>query len=318
MPKNLESTKPFQSLKLNVRQKDSDVSKLPKKGSDAATTIPGKPKVTLESGSDIYHPEESNNIFRTNMVTSKNGGLIMLTQSDLTPTAGDITVWDDSARDIWNHTKAAEKFVIQTKDYDFSGNDTTKAFSGPSRKKKIYKVYITFRSNSYTSGVKLNYATNGSTTFSGTFSDTTYYSDTKGFDAYNAGSPSSDWITVGLKPSSSISDVHSFALKFSFANAGHIGQLQAANTVGQNTVTLKSSASSTDDFYNGMPIFFYSGLGYGQIRKIIDYNGSTKVATLSSQLNADVSATTLYDLGYIHSSFEINDISIIYREKAIK
>jgi hypothetical protein len=170
------------------------------------------------------------------------------------------------------------------------------------------------------SGIKVNYATNGSTNFptdsTGSFQDTTYYNDTTGFDAYNAGSSSNEWITVGLKPSSSINNVYSFALQFSYANAGHVGAIVAQTA--SNKIQLKGSASGTNDIYNGMPIFFYSGTGYGQIRKITGYNGTTKVATLNSALNTAVDTSTLYDLGYIHSSFEINDISIIYREKSVK
>jgi hypothetical protein len=312
MASNDESSKPFQSLRLNV--KNIEKSSLPKDGSDAATTLAGQP---LTTRSDDNTPEESESIFRTNMVMSQNGGLIMCTQTSSAFNYGNINVWDDAARDLWIHTKAAEKFKVTTKDFDFSrANTTKKTESGPSRRKKIYKVYVTFKCKSYMSGIKVNYATNGSTSFTGNFSNTTYYSGATGFDSYNAGSPSNDWITVGLKPTSSINNIYSFALQFSHANAGHIGKVVAVPST--SSIQLKSGSSAVDDYYNGMPIFFYSGSGYGQIRKIIDYNGTTKVATLSSALNTAVDTETLYDLGYIHSSFEINDISIIYREKSVK
>ena len=335
MASNDESSKPFQSLRLNV--KNIEKSSLQKDGSDAATKLAGPP---LTTRSDDNTPEESESIFRTNMVMSQNGGLIMCTQTSSAFNYGNINVWDDAARDLWIHTKAAEKFKVTTKDFDFSrANTTKKTESGPSRRKKIYKVYVTFKCKSYMSGIKVNYATNGSTSFTGNFSNTTYYSGATGFDSYNAGSPSNDWITVGLKPTSSINNIYSFALQFSHANAGHIGKVVAIPascsigsysnqadcesnggtwTVSTNSIQLKSGSSAVDDYYNGMPIFFYSGSGYGQIRKIIDYNGTTKVATLSSALNTAVDTETLYDLGYIHSSFEINDISIIYREKSVK
>ena len=172
-----------------------------------------------------------------------------------------------------------------------------------------------FKCQSYVSGIKVNYATNGSNSFTGTFQDTTYYSNAKGFDAYNAGTSSSQWITVGLKPTSSINNVFSIALQFSYANAGQIQKIAAQPSSTQITLT---GSSSTDDYYNGMPIFFYSGPGQGQIRRVIDYVGSSKVATLNSALSANVTTSTAYDLGYIHSSFQINDISIVYREKSIK
>tara|TARA_Y100001972_G_scaffold21778_1_gene25993 strand:- start:732 stop:1493 length:762 start_codon:yes stop_codon:yes gene_type:complete len=253
------------------------------------------------------------------MIVSKNGGLIMLSQTDQALNLGNISVWDDSARDVWNHTKAAEKFKLRTKDFDLTRtSSTTSTYSGPSRRKKIYKIYVTFKCQSYVSGIKVNYATNGSNNFTGTFQDTTYYSNAKGFDAYNSGTSTNEWITVGLKPTSSINNVFSIALQFSYANAGQVSKLTAGSASGSSTITLASDASNTVNYYNGMPIFFYSGNGQGQIRKITAYDKDSKVATLSSALTFGVGLSTAYDLGYIHSSFQINDISIVYREKSIK
>jgi hypothetical protein len=317
MANNDESSKPFNLIRLNVPITDGFI--IPKTGSDAASNIPGQPFVLQSTGDDVNAPVQPTNIFRSNMIVSKNGGLIMYTSTDQISALGNISVWDDSPKDVWNHTKAAEKFKLRTKDFDLTRTSaTTNTYSGPSRRKKIYKIYVTFKCQSYVSGIKVNYATNGSNNFTGTFQDTTYYSNTKGFDAYNAGTSSNQWITVGLKPTSSINNVYSIALQFSYANAGALGKLNAVSAVGSNTITLASSASSTDDYYNGMPIFFYSGSGQGQIRKINDYVGSSRVATLSSILTIGVNTSTVYDLGYIHSSFQINDISIVYREKSIK
>jgi hypothetical protein len=109
--------------------------------------------------------------------------------------------------------------------------------------------------------------------------------------------------------------VYSIALQFSYTDAGQIQKISEQPS--STTITLTSS-SNTDDYYNGMPIFFYSGPGQGQIRKVINYVAATKVATLNSALSTNVTTSTAYDLGYIHSSFQINDISIIYREKSIK
>ncbi len=322
MAKNDESSKPFDSFRLNVPFQDSFL--IPNSGADAASTIPGEPLIVMSSGDNENLPVEANNMFRSNMIMSRNGGLIMYTSTDQTSALGDISVWDDSSRDLWNHTKAAEKFKIRTKDFDFSGTLNSKQgiVSGPSVRKKVYKIYVTFKCNKYMSGIKVNYATNGSNTFptdsSGSFQDTTYYSNAKGFDSCNAGTMSDDWITVGLKPSSSINNVYSIALQFSHANAGHVGKLAASDAVGDSTITLSTNASGTNDYYNGMPIFFYGGNGYGQIRTITDYIGATRVATLSSALTIAVDTSTLYDIGYIHSSFQINDIAIVYREKAVK
>ena len=314
MASNEESNKPFNSLRLNTPVLDP--SSRPTTGPAAASTIPGEPLVLQQGGSDANIPETSNNIFRSNMIMSNNGGLIMYTETDQALNLGSVSVWDDSPRDLWNHTKAAEKFKVRTKDFDLTRTVTGQStYSGPSRRKKIYKIYVTFKCQSYVSGIKVNYAINGSNSFTGTFQDTTYYSNAKGFDAYNAGTSSSQWITVGLKPTASINNVYSIALQFSYADAGQVQKIAAQPSSTQITLT---GSASTDAYYNGMPIFFYSGPGQGQIRRVIDYVGSSKVATLNSALSTNVTTSTAYDLGYIHSSFQINDISIVYREKSIK
>lgn len=314
MASNEESNKPFNSLRLNTPVLDP--SSRPTTGPAAASTIPGEPLVLQQGGSDANIPETSNNIFRSNMIMSNNGGLIMYTEADQALNLGSVSVWDDSPRDLWNHTKAAEKFKVRTRDFDLTRTVTGQStYSGPSRRKKIYKIYVTFKCQSYVSGIKVNYATNGSNSFTGTFQDTTYYSNAKGFDAYNAGTSSSQWITVGLKPTASINNVYSIALQFSYADAGQIQKIAAQPSSTKITLT---GSSNTDDYYNGMPIFFYSGPGQGQIRKVINYVAATKVATLNSALSTNVTTSTAYDLGYIHSSFQINDISIVYREKSIK
>lgn len=49
------------------------------------------------------------------------------------------------------------------------------------------------------------------------------------------------------------------------------------------TITLDTSASGTDDFYNGQLIYIVSGTGAGQSRVISDYvGGTTKVASVGS------------------------------------
>ena len=46
------------------------------------------------------------------------------------------------------------------------------------------------------------------------------------------------------------------------------------------TITLKATASATDDIYVGMYVNITGGTGSGQTRLIEDYNGTTKVATV--------------------------------------
>ena len=58
----------------------------------------------------------------------------------------------------------------------------------------------------------------------------------------------------------------------------HTGTSQGGSST---TIVLASSASTTDDIYNGMTVYISSGTGSGQIRVITDYVGSTKTATVS-------------------------------------
>ena len=59
----------------------------------------------------------------------------------------------------------------------------------------------------------------------------------------------------------------------------HTGTAQAGSGT---TITLASTASATNDIYNGMTVYISSGTGDGQIKVITDYVGATKVATVST------------------------------------
>lgn len=59
----------------------------------------------------------------------------------------------------------------------------------------------------------------------------------------------------------------------------HIGVAQGGAA---GTITLASTASSTNDAYVGMWIQIIEGTGKGQIRSITDYNGTTRVADVNS------------------------------------
>lgn len=62
------------------------------------------------------------------------------------------------------------------------------------------------------------------------------------------------------------------------------------------TITLKSTASSTNDVYNGMYVTITSGTGVGQIRLIEDYVGSTKVATVADAWTTAPDNTSNYEV----------------------
>lgn len=62
------------------------------------------------------------------------------------------------------------------------------------------------------------------------------------------------------------------------------------------TITLAATASATDDLYNGQFIKIYEGTGAGQSRAIIDYNGTTKVATVDRAWVTNPSSTSKYSI----------------------
>lgn len=68
------------------------------------------------------------------------------------------------------------------------------------------------------------------------------------------------------------------------------------------TITLDSGASSTDDIYNGDTIILVSATGVNQSRIIVDYNGTTKVATISSVWITNPDVTTKFIISGLGSS----------------
>ncbi len=65
------------------------------------------------------------------------------------------------------------------------------------------------------------------------------------------------------------------------ANAGreHVNEGAAAGG-SSNTIILNTSASATDDAYNGQVVFIRSGIGADQARRVVGYVGSTRTATV--------------------------------------
>ena len=127
--------------------------------------------------------------------------------------------WNDSP--ITDTSNLTDVFTLITKDYDF-GN--------PSVRKKIYKVYVTFKSVDDSNGsgsktaahsnIKAYFATNGD--LSGD-NWTEFSTNSKNYDTTNGlsdGASSVEWIQAELKPPSSINNINSIALKF--AGSGNI------------------------------------------------------------------------------------------------
>jgi hypothetical protein len=71
----------------------------------------------------------------------------------------------------------------------------------------------------------------------------------------------------------------------------HMGLAQGG---GANTITLQTTASATDNIYNGQTIRILSGTGDDQIRMIESYNGTTKVATVDPAWTTQPDNTSYY------------------------
>lgn len=76
--------------------------------------------------------------------------------------------------------------------------------------------------------------------------------------------------------------------------AGRV-QSGTAQGGGASSITLAAAASSADDAYNTMTVRITGGTGAGQERRIIDYVGATRVATVEAWSTAP-DATSTYDV----------------------
>ena len=216
--------------------------------------------------------------------------------------------WDDESKDSY-----------YTGDMNFITKDIT--FGEPGVRKKIYKVYITYKCTGH-SGIKAQYATDGSTSFSDfSSSASTNYS----IGAFE--NTSGAWAVAELKPSSSINNVKSMQLKFTNEDGLGVHSSGTCNdATGADSTHLRlntSSASSTGDVYNNYNIGLTGGTARYNVRLISDYNGVTKEVTLSSAMvdygyGNVIDTTTTYKIGVVPADFEINDITVIYRAKRIK
>lgn len=63
-----------------------------------------------------------------------------------------------------------------------------------------------------------------------------------------------------------------------------------------NSVKLAAGASAVDDFYLGMPMAITAGTGNGQSGLIVDYNGTSKIATVVSAAWVAPDATSSYSI----------------------
>ena len=144
----------------------------------------------------------------SNFTNNKNGDIIYYAVDGPGDNMGfnDIYKWTDASTTSSLSNNEGDNFFLRTKDFDFGS---------PGVRKKIYKVYVTFKStnggSAAHSNIKVHYATNGSSSFTEFSNNSTNYSTTNGL---TDGASSTGWITAELKPSSSINNIYSFAIRF--------------------------------------------------------------------------------------------------------
>ena len=125
-------------------------------------------------------------VLKTNFVTDWNGDLVHA------HTNGTVLKWDDLSA-------ASTTFEMITKDIDLGQ---------PGQRKKLHRVYVTYKSGS-TTNVQVDYDVNGGTTFPYDFADGTNFASTELASA-------SGWQVAELKPdtSSEANNIKSFRLRF--------------------------------------------------------------------------------------------------------
>ena len=248
--------------------------------------------------------------YYTNMINDMDGKLLIGYVDSSSANKGELNIYEWSNSSMGDVFHFGDYFI--SKDIDFGS---------PSVRKKIYKVYITYKCTGH-SGVKVQYATNGSTTFND-------FSSSKSTN-YSIGAlenSSGEWAVAELKPSSSINNIKSIQLKFTNEDGLSIHSSGTCNdTTGADSTHMRlntSSAGGTADVYNNYNIGITGGTARYNVRLISDYNGTTKEATLSSAMTDYgygnvIDTTTTYKIGVVPADFEINDISIIFRPKRVK
>ena len=137
-----------------------------------------------------------------------------------------------------------------------------------------------------------------------------------GYDVYNISRtylsmPQLNSSTIGLNegiPShatNDISDIFSPSNGATLVNVAWNSSLNGYSLVHKDmvcagstsdTITLAADAESTDDYYNGLFIGITAGSGYGEIHRITDYNGTTKVATIDGTWTTQPDTQSIYSI----------------------
>jgi hypothetical protein len=85
-----------------------------------------------------------------------------------------------------------------------------------------------------------------------------------------------------------------FALKGTLCQPAEVLRSNIAQAGAAGTITLDTGASAIDDFYNDARVEIVGGTGVGQIRRIRDYVGATKVATVVPNWTTNPAAGSVF------------------------
>lgn len=80
----------------------------------------------------------------------------------------------------------------------------------------------------------------------------------------------------------------------SFGASQNPTEAGTAQAGGANTITLRSGASASNDYYNKQLLYIVAGTGAGQSEYISDYVGATKVVTMAASWITPPDATSVY------------------------
>ena len=143
----------------------------------------------IKTGSFTFGVDFLDDTGRSNFVNNPDGELIYMVQGSLV------------IKKVIN-TSTTQPFEIWTPEIDFGF---------PGVRKKVYKVYVSYKTtNSTDSGVAVTYGVDSAASMSGVFNAST----STNYGSSTLDDTSANWAIAELKPTSSINNIYSFQLKF--------------------------------------------------------------------------------------------------------
>lgn len=81
-------------------------------------------------------------------------------------------------------------------------------------------------------------------------------------------------------------------------NTDYSTETGTAQSGGASSITLAVGASATNDYYNNLYVVITGGTGSGQVRRVSDYNGTTKVVTTTAAWATNPDNTSTYKFAF--------------------